>query len=80
MGFPKGQGKKEGWSNTDATDHMSYKKYDFSLPLKEWVLENFLPPVFKLDLFNHPESLADLGVAAHSLILWSKKEIPSAFS
>jgi thiol-disulfide isomerase/thioredoxin len=77
-----GLGKNKELSNTEITQHMSFKKYDFSKPLKEWVLDNFLPPVFKLDMFNNPETLADLegyNLGAHSLILWSKQETPSAF-
>jgi hypothetical protein len=66
IGLPRGDG---------TGDHsMSYKKYDFSKPLKDWVLENFLPPVFKLNMFNNPETLTDMG--AHNLILWTKKDIP----
>lgn len=74
IGLPRGDGSPHP---TVGLSNNYFKQYDESKPLKEWILENFLPPVFKLTMFNNPETLTNMG--ADYLILWTNKEIPDAF-
>lgn len=78
IGIPRGPGNYRVGSSDNW-----FIKYDKSMPLTKWILENILPQVFKISEKTNPETLNHDQLYGKdpkdNIILWTKKEIPESY-